>query len=90
MCGGGDDGRCQLRTAALGFIVDGRVWQCKTRDVEGQISVRACLRCMMVLRIPRSSLSDSQTASWSCGRWVELGPGTWIGAHEQEACFAFG
>jgi len=71
VCGGGDDGRCQLRTAALGFIVEtyGRVWQsrqCKSRDVEGQISVRACLRCMMVLRIPRSSLSDSQTASWSC------------------------
>ena len=89
MCGGGDDGRCQLRTAALGFIVetDGQVWQCKARDVKGQISVRACSRCMMALRIPRSSLSDSQTASWSCDagwRWARAR------GLVQEACFALG
>lgn len=70
MCGG-DDGRLSAPDGGSARVHrgNGRARASVAvlpRDVRGQISVRACSRCMMVLRIPRSSLSDSQTASWSC------------------------
>jgi hypothetical protein len=81
---------CQLRTAAaLGFIVDGRVWQCNEGTLRANLGARVSTMYDGTADPPIFTIRLSDRVL-VMRRWVELSPGTWIGAHEQEACFAFG